>query len=219
MDQVVEAVAMDVHLPAGTAGPDPLDFDVRSFLVPHAIGVVLIDTCLPGVDDLIDAALGRIGAAWRDITDVVLTHNHPDHVGGLAEVIARTERAAVWAGAADQSRFPYDGRFRTLDDGGWVRDLRVLQTPGHTPGHCSLVHDGASMLFAGDIVGTMAGTLTRGPAAFTADAEQAEQSLQRAAALRCDRVLFSHGGEISDPVRALRNLLGVTKPEWSARAG
>lgn len=34
MSPLVERVAIDVHLPAGTAGPDPLDFDVRSFLVP-----------------------------------------------------------------------------------------------------------------------------------------------------------------------------------------
>jgi hypothetical protein len=31
--------------------------------------------------------------------------------------------------------------------------------------------------------------------------------------------MFSHGGEIPDPLGALRNLLGDTKPEWSVRAG
>ena len=56
----VEPVVMDVHLPAGVAGPDPLSFDVRCFLVPHASGVVLIDTCLPGSHDLIAPALERI---------------------------------------------------------------------------------------------------------------------------------------------------------------
>ena len=203
----VEPVVMDVHLPAGVAGPDPLSFDVRCFLVPHASGVVLIDTCLPGSHDLIAPALERIGARWRDITDVVLTHSHADHVGGLAEVMARADGAAVWAGAEDHPLIPFIGQLRTLVEGGWVRELRVLQTPGHTPGHCSLVHDGASLLFAGDLVGTMAGTLTRSPAAFTADAEQAEQTLQQVATLEFDRVLFSHGNEIPNPLEALRHLL------------
>lgn len=219
MNPGVEPVVMDIHLPVGVAGPDPLDFDVRCFLVPHAVGVVLIDTCLAGSCGPISVVLERMGADWRDITDIVLTHNHPDHTGGLAEVMARTDGAAVWAGAEDQARIPFDGQLRTLADGGRVRDLRVLQTPGHTPGHSSLVHDEASILFAGDVAGTMAGTVSRGPAAFTADPEQAERSLHRVATLQCDRVLFSHGGEIPDPFGALRNLLRAVKPALSAGAG
>ncbi len=72
---------MDVRLPAGVAGPDPLSFDVRCFLVAHPTGVVLIDTCLEGSDDLIAGGLERIGAVWSDVTDIVLTHAHVDHIG------------------------------------------------------------------------------------------------------------------------------------------
>lgn len=114
INQGVESVVTDVRMPAGVAGPDSLDFDVRCFLVPHAVGVVLIDTCMPGSNDPINAGLERIGAEWRDITDIVLTHNHPDHTGGLAEVMARTDGAAVWAGAEDQPRIPFDGQLRTI---------------------------------------------------------------------------------------------------------
>jgi hypothetical protein len=32
----IHPVVIDVHLPAGVAGPDPMDFDVRCFLVAHA---------------------------------------------------------------------------------------------------------------------------------------------------------------------------------------
>ena len=219
MSAGVESIVMDVQLPGGVAGPDPLDFDVRCFLVSHASGVVLIDTLLPGSKDPIASALARIGATWHDITDVVLTHNHPDHIGGLAEVLARTDGAAVWVGAEDQPRVPFDGQLRRLVDGERVRDLRVLRTPGHTPGHSSFVHEIDSILFAGDAVGSIAGTLSRGPAAFTADTDLADQSLHRIASLECDRVMFSHGGEIPDPMRALRNLLGDTTHERSAPAG
>ena len=62
-------------------------------------------------------------------------------------------------------------------------------------------------MFAGDIVGTMAGSLSRGPAPFTADPGQAEKSLRRVAALEFDRVLFGHGAEIPDALGELRNLL------------
>ena len=214
MNAGVESIITDVHLPAGVAGPDALDFDVRCFLVSHASGVVPIDTSVVGSEDLIDSALARIGATWHDITDVVLTHNHPDHIGSLAEVTAKADGAAVWVGAGDQARVPFDGQLRTLVDGARVRDLRVLLTPGHTPGHCSLIHEVDSIVFAGDAVGSMGGRLSRGPAAFTADADQADQSLHRIASLQCDRVMFSHGGEIPEPLRALRGLLGDAKPKW-----
>jgi glyoxylase-like metal-dependent hydrolase (beta-lactamase superfamily II) len=198
---------MDVHLPAGVAGPDPLDFDVRCFLVTHANGVALVDAGMAGSHDSIGAALTRVGAAWDDITDVLLTHSHPDHVGGLADITATASRATIWVGDGDRPAIPFDGEMRSLVEGGTARGLRALHTPGHTAGHYSLVLEGESILFAGDIVGSMAGSLSRGPASFTAHAEQAEKSLQRVAALKFDRVLFGHGAEIPDPLGELRNFL------------
>ena len=101
----VEPVIQELHIPAGLAGPVELTMDVRCFLVPHTGGLLLIDTGLKGSADAIAAALDRVGAAWSDITDVVLTHWHPDHVGGLGEVVERSPLAAIWAGAADVSGF------------------------------------------------------------------------------------------------------------------
>lgn len=207
MHSRVEPIVMDVHLPPGIGGPEPLDFDVRCFLVTHASGVVLVDAGMAGSQDAIAAGLERVGAGWNDVTDVVLTHGHEDHVGGLADVIANSNRPPVWACVADHQAIPCYEELRDLVDGGRVRDLRVLQTPGHTRGHCSLVLEEESTLFAGDIVGTIAGNLTRGPARFTDDAEEAERSLRRVADLEFDRFLYGHGAEIEDPLAELRNLV------------
>ena len=177
------------------------------FLVTHASGVVLIDVGTVGSHGAIGAGLARVGARWDDISDVVLTHRHPDHVGGLAEVVASASHARVWAGADDRAAIPFDGELQGLVDGGSVRELRVLHTPGHTPGHCSFVLDEGSILFAGDIVGSVGSSLSRGPAPFTADPGVAEESLRWIAGLEFDRVLFGHGGEIPDPLGALRGLL------------
>lgn len=206
MSSAIEPVVMEVHLPAGVAGPKPLDFDVRCFLIPRASGVVLVDTAMSGSGPLIEAALDRLGAGWTDISDVVLTHHHPDHTGGLTEVIARSPEAAVWAGAPDQPPIAFDGTMLPLTEGIRVRGLRVLETPGHTPGHRSLIDDEASIVIAGDVVGSMAGVLTRGPAAFTADSDMAEQSLRRLAQLSAERMVFSHGDEVRDPFAALQRL-------------
>ena len=77
---------------------DGMTFDVRCYLLPHATGVLLIDTGLPGTVESIGEGLERLGANWGDVTDIVLTHKHFDHVAGLAEVVGRVGAPAVWAG-------------------------------------------------------------------------------------------------------------------------
>jgi len=86
----------------------------------------------------------------------------------------------------------------------------VLQTPGHTKGHISLLHEEERILFVGDAVGTVTGTMARAPSQFTADAAKAEVSLRRLSELQPARMLFSHGPEVPDPVGQLRELLAST---------
>jgi glyoxylase-like metal-dependent hydrolase (beta-lactamase superfamily II) len=197
---VFEAVVQDVQY-------DGMSFDVRCFLVPHATGVALIDTGTPGTVELIAAGLERIGARWGDITDIVLTHKHFDHVASLAEVVTLAGDPAVWAGTEDRAEIAYEGTIRTLEEGDRVRDLRALATPGHTPGHRSLVHDDARVLFAGDTAGTVGGILTRGPEQFTGDPREAERTLRQLATMDWGRMVFSHGPELPDPLGDLRKLV------------
>lgn len=206
MRSSIEAVVMDVHLPAGVAGPDPMDFDVRCYVVAYASGVVLVDTAMAGSSTLIHAALSRLDADWAVVSDIVLTHHHADHAGGLATVAARAPKAVVWAGAADRQFMAYEGTIRSLTEGASVRRLRVLETPGHTPGHLSLIDEEASLIIAGDVAGSIDGVLTRGPVAFTADPDMAERSLRRVAALSAKRMVFGHGDEIANPAAALQQL-------------
>ncbi len=151
-----------------------------------------------------------IGATWSDVTDIVVTHAHFDHVGGLADVVARSTRATLWAGALDVAAVSVDDGIviRPLVEGDRVGGLDVLETPGHTPGHISLLHEAGSLVFVGDLVGTVDGELTFGPPAFTADAGRSRTSLERVAGLAVDRLLFSHGPEVSDPNARVLALLG-----------
>lgn len=199
----IHTVPTDIHLPAGMAGPEPMDFDVRCFLLPHSTGLVLIDTGMPETPDQIGAALAGLGAAWTDVTDVVLTHAHPDHTGGLGAVGRLAPGATVWGHPDDG----YGGAVRPVFEGDAVRGLRVVHTPGHTPGHTCLVEEGSGVLFVGDAFGTVGGQLQRPPAAFTANADEAERSLRRIASLTATRMLPAHGGELDDPETALGRLL------------
>src|SRR3954447_2983059 len=99
--QAIHTIAMEHHIPAGALGPEPVILDVRAYLVPHGSGVVLVDTGMDPTGQALDDALSQVDAAWSDVSHVLLTHAHPDHVGALDHVRRRAVDAVLQAGPAD----------------------------------------------------------------------------------------------------------------------
>jgi glyoxylase-like metal-dependent hydrolase (beta-lactamase superfamily II) len=64
----IRAIVMEHRIPAGALGPDPVQLDVRTYLVAHASGVILIDTGMDAGGLALDAALGEAGATWPDVS-------------------------------------------------------------------------------------------------------------------------------------------------------
>lgn len=119
--------------------------------LPH--GMHLIGGQLP-------TGLRALGVAAGDITDVVCSHLHADHVGWLFDLDARPVfgNATIWYGAADWDRFVagpgsmaghiregfrdpgHASRLRPIDrDTTVAAGITALPAPGHTPGHLCLV--------------------------------------------------------------------------------
>jgi hydroxyacylglutathione hydrolase len=96
----------------------------------------------------IEAALKATG--WQ-LSDILVTHHHADHTGGIAE-LKQQYRCRVVAPAGEAARIPLvDATVREGDD---VRvgtlQGRVLETPGHTAGHISYVFPADKLAFVGD---------------------------------------------------------------------
>jgi glyoxylase-like metal-dependent hydrolase (beta-lactamase superfamily II) len=91
------------------------------------------------------------------------------------------------------------GEVRSYDDGQALDvpgALRVVHTPGHTGGHCSLVAEQAGVLFAGDAMTTAAfltGETEPRVHAFNEDTDRARASLARLADVPASVVTFGHG--------------------------
>jgi len=82
----------------------------------------------------------------------------------------------------------------TLPFGG---GLKVIHTPGHTPGHMSLYHEASRTLIAGDAMNVNGGELNGPNPPFTPNMPQAIQSLRRFAEYSIDTVICYHGGRYS----------------------
>ena len=71
--------------------------------------VTLVDCGLKGASKKLVADLARIGKHPKDVTSIVFTHAHDDHVGGAAEMIAKCETSSVLMHEAD-AELTADGR-------------------------------------------------------------------------------------------------------------
>ena len=140
------------------------------------------------------------------------THAHADHIGALEEVhtlypapIAMHTLDWHWAfNEINQSppyytipKEPTSYTRMNLDEKEWWTfgsfDLRVIHTPGHTPGSCCFLFNHEELLVAGD-------TLFKGSCGRTdlpgGDAVALKQSLQQLKHLSLDyRILSGHGDE------------------------
>lgn len=120
------------------------------------------------------------------LSDILITHHHHDHTGGVNALKARTG-AQVW-GPADET-LPYLDH--PLTDGAHLQvlglALAVIRVPGHTAGHIAFAHQGSDrpLLFSGDTL--FAGGCGR---LFEGTPEQMHTSLSRLAALADETLVY-----------------------------
>ncbi|MFN5614219.1 MAG: hydroxyacylglutathione hydrolase [Brevundimonas sp.] len=117
-------------------------------------------------------------AGWGRLDLVLLTHWHPDHTGGAAELKALWGAEIV--GPAEVERVVAPDR--TVGEGDRVTlgetGFEVLELPGHTLGHIAFHHTAGANLFSGDVLFALGcGRL------FVGTPAQMFASLQRLAAL------------------------------------
>jgi glyoxylase-like metal-dependent hydrolase (beta-lactamase superfamily II) len=126
---------------------------------------VLID----GNDEL-GPLLERAERDGIEITHVLVTHPHGDHVAGLAEARARLGNPPLVAHEATAAELG-DEVAITLGDGDFLDagsfQVEALFTPGHAAGHLAYLVDGTD-LFTADVLfkGTVGGTMAPGASGF-----------------------------------------------------
>ncbi|MEL7255572.1 MAG: MBL fold metallo-hydrolase [Pseudomonadota bacterium] len=167
-----DPATIDAALAAGGITGDALPAPITAFLLQSADRTILIDAGL-GDLDMFGPNFGRVfsglhamGVTPEDVDMIIVTHAHPDHIGGMlsggaavfpnAEVAISQAELDFWGDAGIMAQAPeeaqglfqlaqgvyaaYGDRLVPVQDGADVAPgLRMELSPGHTPGH-ALVH-------------------------------------------------------------------------------
>jgi len=182
---------LDLFLPGPWEGPVP----IHCWAVEHEQRLLLIDTGeSAAVRDIafarfdvtpqneLPGAFAAAGLSLGDVSEVVLTHHHGDHVDGLSHVQApvsmseeeirfiatpfptvmrRVLHQPLPPGFAPAPLTFQDGPFGAFQQSRALsRDGRIVAvpTPGHTPGHLSVIcvdDSGRHVMLAGDVTDTL----------------------------------------------------------------
>ncbi|WP_423801019.1 MBL fold metallo-hydrolase [Neobacillus sp. SAB-20_R2A] len=217
-------------------------FPVNCYLVEEDDGLTLIDAALGFSAKGILQAAERIG---KPITKIVLTHAHEDHVGALDLLKERLPDVPVYISVRDnrlmcgdrsldshEDQTPIKGgvpkKLKTrasvlLKEGDELGHLRVVESPGHTPGSMSFLDLRTKALVAGDAFQTRGGIAVAGdirplfpfPAFGTWSKQTALKSARKLAELNPSLLAVGHGEMVENPVAVMA--MAINKFEQKLR--
>jgi len=176
---------------------------------------LLLDTGagLPGYLPLLTSVLATEGL--EDVSRVLLTHRHPDHMGGVPDVRRAFPRVPVAKRVVNDPTLPVP--MEALDDGrvihGDAVTLHVLHTPGHASDHSCFYLEEERALFTGDLV--LGGSTTVIPP-DDGDLGQYLASLHRILEWDVQRIYPGHG-PVLEPARPVVERLIAHRLERDAQ--
>jgi glyoxylase-like metal-dependent hydrolase (beta-lactamase superfamily II) len=162
----VSPAAIAAALKRAGAPTDKLTLGVNALLVKEPGRIVLLDTGLgPDGHGALLGSLAEAGVAPDQVTDILITHTHGDHVGGLATkdglafpnaVVHMSSKEWAWMQSLPPNKRLVDlirPKVRTFEPGEIVAPgITAVAIYGHTPGHCGyeIESQGQRLLDIGD---------------------------------------------------------------------
>ena len=192
--------------------------------------LTLIDTGMPKNGKKILEYISSLGFKPSDVKKIIITHYHPDHMGSLFEVWTET-KADIFVHDIDSPyvagkkgvpfpkgskgflyrflplfmKFKFVESNKKLKNDDTIKNLKVIHTPGHTPGHICLYNPKRKILFSGDMFRVEKGQILSSDESFIDNKEELEKSLLKISKLDFDVICPGHGEVIKSGGKALLN--------------
>ena len=195
----------------------PIEFSDNCYLIRHAKGLLLWDTGVPDAvaampDGMVvgggaltyrraktlAAQLAELGVKPAEVSYVAVSHTHGDHIGNLGLFPSSTIliQGAEYDWAMGLPTKPAFVATQTIEKLAGDRDVfgdgsvTILSTPGHTPGHQSLLvvlPKTGALVLSGDAVHFRDNWEQRRVPSMNANREQTLASLERLASVLAER--------------------------------
>jgi glyoxylase-like metal-dependent hydrolase (beta-lactamase superfamily II) len=187
--------------------------------------LTVIDTGFKGSARYIFKAARDLGYSPSDIANIIITHHHPDHIFGLAPLKTVTPAKVLvhredtpyvtgllpqpgvirsawygflvnpWRGLWSTMPVPVDVKLNDGDEIPVLGGIKIIHTPGHTPGSIIVYLEKYKLLIVGDLL-VHGENLYLPSRAFTVDKQAEFNSIQKVTHIDFDMVGFGHGPPI-----------------------
>lgn len=186
--------------------PGPLTLQgTNTYLVGTGEKRILIDTGSRGFPEYITNLRSTLAQYACQLQEIVITHWHHDHVGGIADIGKFTDISKINVSKIESREEDKNfGHFTYIKEGASFKTegatMKVFHTPGHTTDHLSLFLEEEQSIFSGDTV------LGQGTAVYE-DLFDYMQSLHRLRDLGPKTIYPGHGPVILNGVDKLQEYI------------
>ncbi len=182
---------------------------VNTFVLGNKSEYCLVDTGFPDTADAMIEELQQSGYPLSHLTKIIITHDHPDHIGGLPRLL-EVSNPKLYAHKDDVSGIEQKvskalNRKIAIDvvlvEGSTIEvlgGLEVISTPGHTLGCIALYQRQRKIMFLSDVIKVVdgVGLQIAQPEKYNRDTAQTIQDGLRLLSYDIESALLNHGQPI-----------------------